>query len=97
MTEATADHGPDQLQYLQMDDIEFMTKAMRGIKSAHLRFFQSEKDFEDELIALLLALEVSVQSERVARIAPAPLRRYSLQFTGGSARITVTQGRPVKS
>lgn len=84
-----------QLQHITADDIEFIGRAMRGVKSARVRYFDADKGFQDEFVALLLALDVSAKSENISRIAPAPHRRYSVQYASDSATITVSQHRPL--
>ena len=81
-----------------IDDASFrhLTHTLRGVHSARLRFYGTDSAYEDEIIALLLALEISVESEHITRIAPPPRQRFSFQFQGRHATLTVAPGLPLR-
>lgn len=95
MTETDTSDEIPELQHIGPDDIEFMGRAMRGVSSVRVRYYDADSGFRDEFIALLLALEISVQSEDIGKMSPTPHRRYSIQYATGSATITVSQQRPL--
>lgn len=82
-----------------IDDASFrhVTHTLRGVHSARVRFYGTDRAYEDEFIALLLAMEISVESEQITRIAPAPRQRFSFQFSARHATITVAAGLPLRA
>lgn len=95
VTKTDPPDDPPRLRHIDEHDMAYISGAMRGITSVRVRFYQTEPGFRDEFTALLLALEVSAQSEVIERIAPPPHRRYSIQYAATAATITVSQQRPL--
>lgn len=83
------------LGHLDDESLTYLTRALQGVQSAKLRFFDASKGLQDDLISLLLALEIPSQSERILRMAPAPRRRFSIQYQGRAATITVSASMPL--
>lgn len=84
-----------ELQHMDDETIQLVTRNLRGVQSANVRFYHTDKRFEEEFIALMLALEISTDTTRIERIAPPPRRRFSFQFAGSKATITVAPNEPL--
>lgn len=81
-----------------IDDASFRSVAhsLRGVQTARVRFMATQPDYEAEFVALLLALDISVESESISRIAPMPKQRFSFQFKGRHATVTVAPNLPLR-
>ncbi len=66
-----------------------LAKQTRGMTSAKIRFIGAAPETEGAIIHALMALGISVESEHIADLAPAPQRRFSFRYDGSTALITV--------
>lgn len=87
--------SPAPFQHLDEETLQLVARNLRGVQSARLRFFRTDRELEQELIALFLALEIPTETERIERMAPPPRRRFSFQFRGDEAVITVAPDQPL--
>lgn len=77
------------------ETIHFVSRQMRGIRNAVVRFIGETPDYEAGFLDLLLALGVSAESRRMRDLAPQPKCRIGIQFKGTSAVITVDPSLPL--
>ena len=54
--------------------LQFIVRQLRGITEAKVLFVGHHPEFEDEFISILLALDISVSSDRTEELVPAPHR-----------------------
>lgn len=72
------------------DDVFFLTLHLRGIRRARVRFLNTTPTYEDELVKILLAMGISVTTEKLEAIVPHPRRRFGVNYRDGQAILTVT-------
>lgn len=77
------------LDHLDETALQFIARQLRGITEAQVLFVGHHPEFEDEFISILLALDISVSSDRTEELVPAPHRRFSFRFSGSTTTITV--------
>ena len=82
-------------RYLDQAGIEMISRQLRGIATAQLRFHECERGFEEEVVALLIALGITAEAEQSLSIAPPPRCRFSFRFKGPHAGITASQACPL--
>lgn len=78
------------------ETVRFVSRQMRGVRDAVVRFIGESPEYEAGFLDLLLALGVSAESRRLRNLAPQPKRRIGIQFKGASAVITVDPSLPLK-
>lgn len=75
--------------------ILYVTRQLRGIEGAIVRFIGATPEFEKEFVDLLLGLGVSARLERAVSVAPESKRKISLSFRGKVALLTVDPSKPL--
>lgn len=80
-----------------LDDqtLTLLARQLRGTTHAKLRFIGDDRDFEHAMTNVLLALDISSESEHIADVAPSPQRRFSFRYEGSQAIVTVALDVPV--
>ncbi|WP_423210522.1 hypothetical protein [Paracoccus yeei] len=84
------------LVHVSQDVAVFLAKQLRGITTAQVRFVGTNPAFEEEFTRLVMALGVSVVSDRFGPMVPPPTRQISAQFKGDSAVLTVVTDWPTE-
>lgn len=81
----------DPSQAPALDDAELITlaKHLRGMTRAKIRFVGDAPEIEAAIINAIMALGISVESERIADVAPSPQRRFGFRYEGNVAIVTV--------
>ncbi|MCB5412271.1 hypothetical protein [Pseudogemmobacter faecipullorum] len=74
---------------LDDDDIRFLSHHLRGVRQARLRFLNATPTYELALVEALLAMGVSVTTEKLGAVAPYPRRRFGIRYKDGQAILTV--------
>lgn len=75
--------------------ILYVTKQLRGIEGAIVRFISTPPEFEREFVDLIMSLGVSARVERAVSMAPESRRKVSVSFRGKVALLTVDPSKPL--
>ncbi len=84
------DDNSAESHQLPPDEAAFVAYNLRGIRKAIIRFIGDDPFLEQAIISTCLALNVSVQTERLGGMAPFPNRRFSFQYAKDTAILTVS-------
>lgn len=74
---------------LDDDDIRFLNHHLRGGRQARLRFLNATPNYELALVEALLAMGVSVTTEKLGAVAPYQRRRFRIRYKEDHAILTV--------